>query len=391
MYAPRLVFGHLDSSTSSPDGSARVSLTPGALERAQRLRQKRLLTGLVSYGLALAVVIGAWLLGFYGVHVVLVVIAMVIPTNLLLFALIRTGRNLRFRDPNITLLQLCLASVPMLYAMFHAGEARGAFLVLTLSATMYGLFSFRTRDFIYFTAFIVLGYSVVIALSLLLHPDQWRPRVDSLQWFAVLVAMAQFSSLAGYVTRLRGRVRERNQQLAERNSALEQALERIREMAMRDDLTDAYNRRYLAEAIGIERKRCEREGGGFSFAILDVDFFKKVNDTHGHLAGDDVLRGVAAFLRRELRETDLFGRWGGEEFAVLLVGASVEDAHTTMERVLSTLRAEAFETRAGAIRVTASVGVSAYRSPEDPDRTFARADEALYRAKHGGRDRVEVG
>lgn len=391
MYAARLVFGPPDSSASSPDASTRVSLTPGALKRAQRLREKRLLTGLVSYGLALAVVIGAWLLGFYGVEVVLVVIAMVIPTNLLLFALIRTGQNLRFRDPNITLLQLCLASVPMLYAMFHAGEARGAFLVLTLSATMYGLFSFRTRDFIYFTAFIVLGYSVVIGLTLLLHPDELRPRVDSLQWFAVLVAMAQFSSLAGYVTRLRGRLRERAFELADRNLALEHALERIREMAMRDELTGAYNRRYLAEAIAMEKKRCEREGGVFSFAILDVDFFKKVNDTHGHLAGDDVLRGVAGFLRRELRQTDLFGRWGGEEFAILLLGAEVEAARTTIERLLRALAAEEFETRAGGIRVTASGGITDYRSPEDPDRTFARADEALYRAKNGGRDRVEVG
>ncbi len=376
---------------SSADDSPRASLTPGALSRAQRLREKRLLTGLVSYGLALAVVVGAWLLDFYRGAVVVTVVAMIVPINLLLFALIRTGRNLRFRDPNITLLQLCLASVPMLYAMFHAGEARGAFLVLTLSVTMYGLFSFRTRDFIYFTAFIVLSYSVVILMTLFLHPDQLRPRVDSLQWFAVLVAMAQFSSLAGYVTRLRGRLRERNLQLADRNGALEQALERIREMAMRDDLTGAYNRRYLAEAIALERKRCEREGGVFSFVILDVDFFKKVNDTHGHLAGDDVLKGVAAFLRRELRETDLFGRWGGEEFALLLVGADVDAGRATTERVLRALADEEHPTRVGPIRVTASAGITDYRSPEDPDRTFARADEALYRAKAGGRDRVEVG
>ena len=376
---------------SSADDSPRASLTPGALSRAQRLREKRLLTGLVSYGLALAVVVGAWLLDFYRGAVVVTVVAMIVPINLLLFALIRTGRNLRFRDPNITLLQLCLASVPMLYAMFHAGEARGALLVLTLSVTMYGLFSFRTRDFIYFTAFIVLSYSVVILMTLFLHPDQLRPRVDSLQWFAVLVAMAQFSSLAGYVTRLRGRLRERNLQLADRNGALEQALERIREMAMRDDLTGAYNRRYLAEAIALERKRCEREGGVFSFVILDVDFFKKVNDTHGHLAGDDVLKGVAAFLRRELRETDLFGRWGGEEFALLLVGADVDAGRATTERVLRALADEEHPTRVGPIRVTASAGITDYRSPEDPDRTFARADEALYRAKAGGRDRVEVG
>jgi signal transduction histidine kinase len=240
----------------------RFSQDPGAQQRAQRLREKRLLTGLVSYGLALAVVVGAWLLGFYGARVVLAVTLMVIPINLVLFGLLRSGLNLRFRDPNITLLQLCLASVPVLYAMYPRGEARGAFLVLLLSVTMYGLFSFRTRDFIYFTAFILLGYSSVILLMLFRRPEELRPRVDMLQWFAVLVAMAQFSSLAGYVNRLRARVRERNQELADRNLDLERALERIREMAMRDELTGAYNRRYLAEAFALEKKRCEREGGG---------------------------------------------------------------------------------------------------------------------------------
>ena len=374
--------------TSAP--STDHSLSPASLQRAQRLREKRLLTGLVSYGLALAVTIGAWLLGFYGGEVVAVVVALVVPINIGLFALIRSGKNLGFRDPNITLLQLCLASVPVLYAMFHAGEARGAFLVLSLSVTMYGLFSFRTRDFVYFTAFILTGYSTVILLLLWLSPDGLHPRVDSLQWFAVLVAMAQFSSLAGYVNGLRGRLRQGNKALAEGNAALQRALDRIREMAMRDELTGAYNRRYLAEAIALERKRCEREGGGFSFAIVDIDFFKQVNDTYGHLAGDEVLKGVAALLRTELRETDLFGRWGGEEFAVLLVGAELDDACSTMERILSALAAQLFTTADASLHITASAGITAYRSHEDADRTFARADEALYRAKAAGRNRVEV-
>ena len=369
----------------------RFSQDPGAQQRAQRLREKRLLTGLVSYGLALAVVVGAWLLGFYGLRVVLAVTLMVVPINLVLFGLLRSGLNLRFRDPNITLLQLCLASVPVLYAMYHAGQARGAFLVLLLSVTMYGLYSFRTRDFIYFTAFILLGYSSVILLMLFRRPEEVQTRVDMLQSFSVLVAMAQFSSLAGYVNRLRARVRERNQELADRNLDLERALERIREMAMRDELTGAYNRRYLAEAFALEKKRCEREGGGFSFAILDVDFFKAVNDTYGHLVGDEVLKGVAAVLRAELRETDLFGRWGGEEFAVLLVGAELADAQATIERILRALAAHVFTTAEVSLRITASAGITEYRSPEEPDRTFARADEALYRAKAGGRDRVEIG
>jgi diguanylate cyclase (GGDEF)-like protein len=366
-------------------------LRPRSLPAAQRLREKRLLTGFVSYGLALAVVVGAWVLGFYDGWVVFAVVGMVVPINAVLFAMLRTGQNLRFRDPNVTLLQLCLASVPVLFAMYHAGEARGAFLVLSLSVTMYGLFSFRTRDFIYFTAFILVGYSAVIGLMLLFRPDELDGRVDSLQWFAVLVAMAQFSSLAGYVNRLRGRLNERNLELADRNDALERALDRIREMAMTDDLTGAYNRRYLAEAIELEKKRCEREGGGFSFAILDVDFFKKVNDTHGHLAGDEVLKGVAALLRRELRETDLFGRWGGEEFAVLLVGADLAAARIIVDRVLRALAAHPFVTAGKTLRITASAGIAEYQGPEDPDRTFARADAALYRAKEGGRDRLEVG
>ena len=96
-------------------------------------------------------------------------------------------------------------------------------------------------------------------------------------------------------------------------------------------------------------------------------------------------------LRAELRETDLFGRWGGEEFAVLLVGAELADAQATIERILRALAAHVFTTAEVSLRITASAGITEYRSPEEPDRTFARADEALYRAKAGGRDRVEIG
>jgi diguanylate cyclase (GGDEF)-like protein len=128
----------------------------------------------------------------------------------------------------------------------------------------------------------------------------------------------------------------------------------------------------------------------FCLAILDLDHFKAVNDTHGHLVGDDVLRVVGARLIRTLKADDLVGRLGGEEFILLLPNIDISQARAVAERVLSTLRSSPIATRAGSIGLTASLGLAAFVPGESLDALLARADVALYRAKNAGRDRFEI-
>jgi two-component system, cell cycle response regulator len=159
--------------------------------------------------------------------------------------------------------------------------------------------------------------------------------------------------------------------------------------AVTDGLTELPNRRQFEESLATELTRVERFGGSLAIIVADLDDFKQVNDRHGHLAGDDVIRDFADVLQANVRAIDTAARYGGEEFAVLLPGTTIEDAERVAERIRATMADRGIETFPGAVvTVTASFGVAAY--PEEPteEALFAAADRALYRAKAAGKNRV---
>ena len=164
----------------------------------------------------------------------------------------------------------------------------------------------------------------------------------------------------------------------------------LRRLASTDSLTGAASRLAFDEAAGRETERARRFRTPLTLVLLDLDRFKQVNDTHGHLVGDAVLSEVAARLRDALRESDVLGRIGGEEFAILLPMTDAAAAAETAQRLASALRARPVTRGPLSVTVTASFGVAAV----DPDRPFEaarlRADRALYEAKRLGRDRVEA-
>ena len=127
-------------------------------------------------------------------------------------------------------------------------------------------------------------------------------------------------------------------------------------------------------------------------ALLDIDHFKKINDKHGHLIGDHVLREIAAIAKRSLRESDVICRWGGEEFLLLLKNCSLEKATSIAENLRSTIAANDFsrttDLAKGRLSLTVSMGVAEYKSNESEDSMFERADIALYQAKEAGRNSV---
>lgn len=174
------------------------------------------------------------------------------------------------------------------------------------------------------------------------------------------------------------------------NNAL--AHERIQRLATLDALTGLYNRRFGLTRLREEYKRAVRAEMPLSVAMFDIDHFKSINDTYGHVVGDRVLAAVSAAARRALREDDVLIRYGGEEFLVLLVGASTEDGALISERLRRTI-AETVVTDGGqSIKVTVSVGVVAMPGEgiDSEDDLVEQADAALYSAKERGRDRVVV-
>ncbi|BDU76478.1 GGDEF domain-containing protein [Mesoterricola sediminis] len=156
-----------------------------------------------------------------------------------------------------------------------------------------------------------------------------------------------------------------------------------------DSLTGVGNRRHFARVLAREMGRSRRFRHPLSLLLLDIDHFKRVNDTCGHLAGDRVIRRVAEACREGSRESDSVARWGGEEFAVLLPESDADGAWARAERIREAVEALAVDVGPGPpVRCTVSVGVAAMRDGEDGDAFVRRADEALYRAKAAGRNQV---
>ncbi len=170
----------------------------------------------------------------------------------------------------------------------------------------------------------------------------------------------------------------------------------LKEAALKDPLTGLGNRRYLIERMQEEAERASRQEKPFSLGILDVDRFKSVNDRFGHEGGDRLLCDIAAAIRGSLRQYDLCGRWGGEEFLIIFPETAAGDAVGMAERIRTAIRAMSPAVplpgdSAEGLRITASLGVSTHRPGECYDETLNRADAALFRAKSEGRDQVRQG
>jgi diguanylate cyclase (GGDEF)-like protein len=170
---------------------------------------------------------------------------------------------------------------------------------------------------------------------------------------------------------------------------LDDVQKRLKHIAVTDELTGLKNRRYIMEQLDREYQRSVRTGTSLSLVLFDIDHFKQVNDTLGHAFGDAVLKAVALDLRESLRTYDLLGRIGGEEFLIASPGSTLEEAAALAERIREKIRGKTISNKTFEITVTVSAGVTSLNGQDlQADSMLARADDALYQAKQGGRNRV---
>ena len=168
-------------------------------------------------------------------------------------------------------------------------------------------------------------------------------------------------------------------------------IQQLQWRARHDGLTGLLNRRAMQETIDQQLTRSRRVGDTFAVVMLDIDHFKAINDHHGHATGDQALKHAASVLQTSVREVDRVGRFGGEEFIVLLPGVGLSQAATVAEVLRERLVAQRMEREGGALSISASFGVAEWSGPgEEPSRLLMRADQALYQAKRAGRNRVQV-
>lgn len=171
---------------------------------------------------------------------------------------------------------------------------------------------------------------------------------------------------------------------------LKRTNELLLELSNTDYLTGLFNRRYVMDALDREVQRSIRKTGCLSVILLDIDYFKQVNDTYGHLQGDIVLQKVAQQLQKELRTYDIASRYGGEEFIAVLPDASLQEASQVAERIRASIQAVRFSGALSRLSLTVSIGVAFFSNDRCPtvDAFIKLADDALYRAKSSGRNRI---
>ncbi|SDH16316.1 diguanylate cyclase [Pseudomonas flavescens] len=193
-------------------------------------------------------------------------------------------------------------------------------------------------------------------------------------------------------------VGERLQTLVERVASMEleakgfrDHLEEQRQKALLDPLTGLPNRAAWMERLDLELARWQRYGGDLLLAVLDIDHFKRINDDFGHLAGDKVLKIIAGELFKRLRKTDFIARFGGEEFVLLIPSTPMDGGLKLLDTLRTAIESCPFHFRGERVTITLSGGISAFAAEERSEQVFERADQALYRAKRSGRNRIEQG
>lgn len=303
-----------------------------------------------------------------------------VALSALFYVVFRTGLNLRLSDPSLTTEQVGAAILLLAYIMLHAGPMRGAFTVFYLVAMLFGVLRLSAARLMALALIALLAHGTVLHLSYVRDPTM-NVKAALTEFAVLMIVLPWFAAMGGYVNRLRVR-------LSESHRELKRAFDQIGELAIRDDLTGAYNRRFLMETLARERSRAERLDEPFSVCLLDIDHFKSINDTLGHAAGDAVLKVFAALAPRGMRGIDTFGRFGGEEFLLVLPGTGREGALAAGERVRAATEGAVFPGVPAERRVTVTVGVATRVKGEDVAAVLARADEALYQGKRAGRNRV---
>jgi diguanylate cyclase (GGDEF)-like protein len=299
------------------------------------------------------------------------------------FAIVRSGHNLRFTDPSLTLPQMLIGFICAVTAYAIAGRGRGAVFPILMVILMFGMYSLPQREVRRASLMAVAMFGVTMGVMAWLDPQVYEPIVELAHFVMIAVMLPAVSMLAGQLGSLRERLRQQKAELTD-------ALARIQDLATRDDLTGLANRRHMQQLTELERQRGMRSGHGFCLAVIDIDHFKRINDSHGHPVGDRVLRNFAREALATIRGSDVLGRWGGEEFLLMMPNTRANLARLGVERLR--LRAEALQldVEGQPVSFTLSAGLVEHLAGETVADAIARADRALYAAKQQGRNRVVV-
>ncbi|WP_246774963.1 GGDEF domain-containing protein [Bradyrhizobium diazoefficiens] len=290
----------------------------------------------------------------------------------------------RFRDHYLSVPQSLGSVTIQLIAVYLAPEVGFYFVSILFIVQGFGALRMSARQAASVWTFASVGLTLLFACTdepIAMPMATPAERHLALLCFVTALGRCAFTGLYGSSLR---------EMLYKRGKELKEAHARIEELAQVDELTGLLSRRYIMRALNEEISRASRSGTPCSVAIIDLDFFKRINDGYGHPIGDEVLRSFAISVAANIRTVDKLGRYGGEEFLLILPDAPQDHAVKVVDRIREIIGETNWDAIGGGLKVTMSAGVSQLRSDEAPDDVLARADMALYRAKDAGRNRVST-
>jgi diguanylate cyclase len=376
--------GTAASAFPNPIAAELEGVSPRSMKLLRRARQRRrtLAIQVVSYALGAAALL---IYAFAGT------ISLFVPTTFFLcgttvigvFAVLsETHVNDRFDDHFLTVFQVGAHVVIQLAFLIAAPQIGYAFLnVLFL---IFAVASLRMTSFQALVAW-TLTAAGVAPIFLLTRIPLGMPVATPTERFAALLCFVLTIGQCAFVGLYGESLRKK---LYRSSLKLKEAYRRIEELAELDELTGSYNRRCIMRMLGEEITRARRIETRCSIALIDLDWFKRINDAHGHPTGDEVLRTFAITMFANIRTIDRFGRYGGEEFLLVLPDTSVDGAAQNLERLREIVADLDWSAFSPGMRVTISAGVTTLQPNETPDTFLARADRALYSAKARGRNQI---
>lgn len=327
----------------------------------------------------LAVLTAFYLCNLIDDRVIIQAMTILVAGSAAIFALFYRRVDLDVADKNHTAFMASGMILAMLWILYQAPVTAIIFVPCALLVMM--LSAFRLRQFVLLMTAIgtLTGFAAMIALRYLQSDMRTLPILEVLQWLVLALTLPVFIMLGKRMRHL--------------HRALYKAsikIEHVQEDARRDALTGSYNRRYMMSALQQHKQRADANDDYLCLAVIDLDHFKRINDEVGHLAGDEVLRTFARVAQQHLRKEDVFGRYGGEEFLLLMPSTMLLDALNIVERIRALSEAQLWISAKLRQKATVSIGVTQYIPGESILDLFSRADAAMYLAKTGGRNQVVV-
>jgi diguanylate cyclase len=304
--------------------------------------------------------------------------------HVVLFSILHwSGFSDRFSNPDLTFWQMCFALINQSLGMVLAPNVSIFFMSSIFINFAFGALRLNLKNAIF--AWLIACSTLGIVL-LNFQDDSLSPINPN--GFELLIIWASFSSillrcqLVGYYAfRLRDTLLSKNVNLSER-------MQYVEDMAVHDALTNVLNRRAILPLIEENIGLTKRKKIPCSIAIIDIDHFKSINDNHGHLVGDEVLKGLVGTIKAKIRTSDKLARYGGEEFILLMPATSLQEAYQVVERMRKDVELKSWNLLGIELKVTFSAGLASVEVEDDLVKLLSKADAALYQAKNHGRNCV---